>query len=58
MFVVLVCSIVGVYDACSWRCSFMGSILGRCVSEFSVCFASFDVVCDEFETGVWDVCLV
>ena len=23
-----------------------------------VCFAAFDVVCDVFDNGVWDVCLV
>ena len=23
-----------------------------------VCFSSFDVVCDEFDNGVWAVCLV
>ena len=26
----------------------------RCV----VCFAVFDVICDVFDNGVWDVCLV
>ena len=30
----------------------------RCVSECGVCFASFDVVCDVFDNGGWDVCLV
>ena len=33
----------------------------RCVDVFSgggVCFAAFNVVCDEFDNGVWDVCLV
>ena len=29
-----------------------------CVTECSVCFTSFDVVCDEFENDVRDVCLV
>ena len=28
------------------------------VSECGVCFAAFDVACDEFDNGVWDVCLV
>ena len=28
------------------------------VSECGVCFAAFDVVCDAFDNGVWDVCLV
>ena len=27
----------------------------RCVSECSVSSASFDVVCNEFENGVWDI---
>ena len=27
------------------------------VSECGVCFASFDVVGDVFDNGVWDVCL-
>ena len=26
-------------------------------SECGVCFASFDVVCDAFDNGVWDVCV-
>ena len=30
----------------------------RCVSKCGVCFASFDVVCDVFDNGMWDVCLV
>ena len=30
----------------------------RFVSECGVCFAAFDVVCDVFDNGVWDVCLV
>ena len=34
----------------------------RCVDVFfsggGVCFAAFNVVCDEFDNGVWDVCLV
>ena len=25
------------------------------VSECGVCFAAFDVVCDVFDNGVWDV---
>ena len=29
----------------------------RCVSECSVSFASFDVVCHKFENGAGDVCL-
>ena len=28
------------------------------VSECGVCFAAFDVVCDVFDNGVWDVCMV
>ena len=28
------------------------------VSDCGVCFAAFDVVCDVFDDGVWDVCLV
>ena len=33
--------------------------LCRCfVSECGVCFTAFDVVCDVFDNGVWDVCLV
>ena len=30
----------------------------RFVSECGVCFSAFVVVCDEFDNGVWDVCLV
>ena len=33
-----------------WCCCF--------VSECGVCFAAFDVVCDVFDNGVCDVCLV
>ena len=34
-------------------------ILNWCfVSVCSVCFASLYLVCDEFENGVWDVCLI
>ena len=29
----------------------------RCVFECRVCFAAFNVVCDVFDNGVWDVCL-
>ena len=28
------------------------------IIECGVCFAAFDIVCDDFENGVWDVCLV
>ena len=28
------------------------------VSECGVCFAAIDVVCDVFDNGVWEVCLV
>ena len=27
-------------------------------SECGVCFSAFDVIFEEFENGVWDVCLV
>ena len=41
---------------------FMGSVMSTCssscVSECGVCFAAFDAVCDVFDNGVWDVCLV
>ena len=33
----------------NWRCF---------VSECGVCFAAFYVVCNVFDNGVWDVCLV
>ena len=33
----------------NWRCV---------VSECGVSFAAFDVVCDVFDNGVWDVCFV
>ena len=36
----------------NWRCVYV------LVSECGVCFAAFDVVCDVFDNGVWDVCLV
>ena len=28
------------------------------ISECGVCLAAFDVVCNEFDNGVWDACLV
>ena len=28
------------------------------VSECGVCFATFDIVCDEFDNGVWEVYLL
>ena len=28
------------------------------MSECGVCFAAFDVVCNVFDNGVWDICLV
>ena len=31
--------------------------MGIVFSECYVCFASFDVVCYEFDNGVWDVCV-
>ena len=27
-------------------------------SKCCVCFSSFDIVCYEFDNGVWDVCVV
>ena len=43
-------SLTAIWDTCDWRCVDVFS------SECSVGFASFDVVCDEFEDGMWDVC--
>ena len=35
----------------------IGVVLMLCF-EYAVCFTSFDVVCNVFDKGVWDVCLV
>ena len=39
-----------------WNTNFELVLCWCFVSECSVCFASFDVVCDEFEKYVLDVC--
>ena len=41
-----------------WNTIFELALCGCFVSECGVWFAAFYVVCDEFDSGVWDVCLV
>ena len=41
-----------------WNIIFELALCTRFVSECGVCFVASDVVCDVFDNGVWDVCLV
>ena len=45
-------------SAALWNTIFEWVLCWCFVSEWVVCFAAFDVVCDVFVNGVWDVTLV
>ena len=41
-----------------WNTIFELALCCCFVSECGACFVAFDVVCDVFDNGVWNVCLV